>query len=159
MNAIRQYFLCIAASALLYGLLSLLMSSGRTKRTLQFSGTLVLLISVMAPILKIQPEEIAKSFSKTIIAEEQMRTGLSLPGQEVQKAIISQRCSTYISDKLMELNMPMEISLKMREDCGVFYPYEIELRGSVDDQKKAILSVFLSADMGIPEERQVWLIE
>ena len=82
MNAIRQYFLSIAASALLYGLLSLLMSSGRTKRTLQFSGTLVLLISVMAPILKIQPEEIAKSFgdASNILEFNANRSNMILTG-------------------------------------------------------------------------------
>ena len=92
-----------------------------------------------------------------MIVSEEMRTGFALTGQEVQNSIITQRCSTYICDKLSDLNMEVEFSLVMRDESGVCYPYEIELRGSVDEKKREIMSSILFEDMGIPEERQVWL--
>jgi len=159
MNMIRQYFLCITAAAMLYGLLSSLLSSDRMKRMLQFSGTLIVLLSVMTPVLEVNPDQIAKYFSKVVVASEESRTGLSLAGQDVQKSIIMQRCREYISDKLLDLDMTIEFSLTMNDDQGISYPYHIELRGSADDRKKEMLSAFLSADLGIPEERQVWVID
>lgn len=157
MNSVRRYLLCMAAASVLYGLLSVLLGSDRMKRTLRFSGTLVLLLCVMAPVLRIDPAQIAKAFSSAVITSEQARTGVDLKGQDIQTAIITRRCREYISDKILELGMMVEFSLTMNDEQGISYPYQIEIRGSADDYKKDRLSAFLSAELGIPQDRQVWI--
>lgn len=150
-----NWMLSVTASALLLGFLSQ-MDDGKQKKLLQFVGNLLVLLTVIAPLAKLDPDWIAQSISKLQIQSEEIRTGVAVTNRDLQARIIKEKSEAYILDKAGELGVTITPDISLRDDAGYPYPYRIVVEGTITEKEKRMLSKILAEDLGIPEQRQEW---
>ena len=73
---------------------------------------------------------------------------------EAMTAVIKAQTETYIEDKAEALGATVTAGVTL---AGDMLPWQVELTGEVSPYVKTRLAQTIWAELGIPEERQVWL--
>ncbi len=79
-------------------------------------------------------------------------------GQDM-KRLIEQRCAAYIQDKAEQMGVSCTIQIVCKTEGELFVPDRAELTGPIPDAIRGKLARVLEQDLGIPQERQVFLTE
>ena len=116
-----------------------------------------MVLTTLSPVMKLDPEQLAKAIAHLQIETENLRTGVEISSRELQGDIIKQQCETYILDKATAMGLTLEIEIQLHEDGQFPYPTGVVIRGSWTVAEQAALSAVITQDLGIPEERQEWI--
>lgn len=157
MEAIGKYILSVTAASILLGIAQTLVGKkGGSATLVRLIGGLFLAFTVIAPLADVDlgavfdaPWDFAQQGS-TIVAQ-----GEQISRDELRR-IIKQRCEAYILDRASTLHTQLEVEVTLSQD-DVPFPTAVRLRGSVSPYTKTILQQWLSEDMGIPRENQIWI--
>ena len=156
MNTIKTYLLSVIASALLGSFLSNLLPQGKCKQILCFAGTLVMILTVISPLMKLDSTKMARSIASLRIQTEQWRTGVEVQTRELQGKIIKEESEAYVLDKAEAMGVSISPEITLREDGAFPYPYEIVMEGTWSEEDRRVLSTLIAEDLGIPIQRQEW---
>ena len=143
------------------GAIMSIMPEGGSKTIGKILCTCILLISIIKPLTDFDFESYALESAKLREVEAVFADGAEQRRERLQYAVIHKEYSEYILNKAMLLGMlgpDIELELQWNDD-GVWVPYSCKLDTECTNEQKRKLSNILSADLGIPEERQLWLSE
>ena len=59
-------------------------------------------------------------------------------------------------DKAAQMNLKLDISVKLQEQSSYPYPIHVVLSGAIPPDKKEKLSCLIEENLGIPPEEQEW---
>jgi hypothetical protein len=78
--------------------------------------------------------------------------------ERLNRLVIEREYETYIMDKANELEIRLsEVEVEAQWNLeGLWMPYEVSITGKCSDKDKNQLSAVISANLGIPYERQRW---
>lgn len=156
MGALGSYILSVSCASILLGILQSLCSKTSTTALVRLMGGLFLTFTVIAPAVNLDFDSL---FDIPFEFREQGQE-IAAQGNDITKeqlnGNIKHRCETYILDKALSCQSPLEVDIILSED-EIPIPSAVRLKGHVSPYAKQILQQWLAADMGIPKERQIWI--
>ena len=149
----KGYLFSLTAAALLSALVLALVPEGSVRRTVQLGCGLLLALTALSPLLKLDYDAIAKQIAEIRLDTETVRTGVEVQNRELQARIISEQAAAYIWDKADE------VEVETRDLGSGPYPWRATLTGACGGEKRTALTQYIEENLAIPEARQVWQCE
>ena len=156
MTQLKAYLLSITASALLMSLVLALLPKGKLRKTASFVGSLLLVLTVVAPVARLDPAQLAKSIAELRMETETIRTGIEIGNREIAAALIKEQCEAYILDKAAARGITLEAEIRLSGEGQYPYPTGVTLYGQVSQSDREAISAIIAEDLGIPRESQEW---
>lgn len=156
-RSVQAYLLSVASIGILLTLIQAFVAKKTMRQVITLVGGLLMILTVLSPLVKLDYKNLAKSISKLQIETEELRTGITIGNREIMGDIIKVNTQAYILDKAKELGMMLEVEVTVAADVDYPYPTAVVLRGAFTETKKAWLTQHISENLGIPKERQEWI--
>lgn len=157
-SALREYLLSIVAAGLLLTLVLSIIPEGAVRKTAGIVGGLLVVLTVMSPLTKIDGNAIAAAISEFGMKTDFAKRGIEIENRRLLCEVITEKCETYILDKANRMGMTVEVSVVLQEDAEYPYPTGVTLKGTWSSQEQKTLSSYISDGLGIPANRQEWLL-
>lgn len=153
MEALRQYILSVVAAALLCGLVTGVMPSGRAKQIIRMVCGLFLAYTVLQGLTGME----WRMPHWTDLAADDARQAAALGesiGEEARAKIISEQTRAYILDKAADLGLALEAEVTLNEGL---VPRSVTIRGQAAPYERRQLQSTIALELGIPKEKQQWI--
>ena len=153
MEALRQYILSVVAAALLCGLVTGVMPSGRAKQIIRMVCGLFLAYTVLQGLTGME----WRMPQWTDLAADDARQAAALGesiGEESRAKIISEQTRAYILDKAAALGLALEAEVTLDEGL---VPRSVTIRGQAAPYERRQLQSTIALELGIPKEKQQWI--
>ena len=158
MIRIRKYLLSVAAASLLTSLLPALLPKGKIQKVESFIGSLVLILTILSPVVKLNASSIRKAMESYQIDLQDTQRGIEKKSRGVLEELISQRCEEYIWDKAAQMGLQLEIEITVGENSDIPVPVSASMVGVCSQEDQAVLSKTLEEKLGIPRNKQEWSV-
>ena len=152
-GALLEWLTSIVVVTLLLSVAQTLVPEGSIRRVASFVGGLILLAVLLRPVLGTDLERLRLDLDGYEQALQEARQELSSSGETELTERIEERTAAYISDKADALGL--EVTVRVETDLGddgVPVPSAAEVTGPYSRE----LADFMTRELGIPAERQVW---
>lgn len=156
MEWVRSWLLSIVCAAVIAALANTLCPEGPPKKLTRLSGGLLLLLVVLAPVRRLEGEDMAAAMAKYQLWPEGAVQAMAQEDQELRKAIIARQTAAYISDKAAALGIwepQVWVSCRLTGD-GFPAPASVTVRGSGPQEAWQALQRAITADFGLEESAQ-----
>jgi stage III sporulation protein AF len=134
---------------------------GGVKRVAEITCSAGLIVAILSPIKELDINDYAIESAKLMEMENQLSANAQAVEDRLNRLVIESEYETYIMDKANELEISLsEVEVEAQWSLeGLWMPYEVSIRGEYTDGEKSKMSAVISADLGIPYERQRWNLE
>ena len=156
MNTLKSYLMQICSLGFFTSLLFAVIPNGRIRRIAQFTGSLLLVLAVVKPIVSLDEDVLARAISKFNMTQHQQQTGIELQNRSILEEVIKMRCEEYISDKAEALGIVVSAEIMLSKDGDYPYPVSVILHSDAIRSDRDHLENIIAQDLGIPPERQEW---
>jgi len=156
MKMLGGYLISVAAASILISVLSAVLPNGAGKRTISFVGTVLLILTIFSPFVKVDSREMAGILSRYRMQIEEIRTGIPVQNRELIASLIKEKTEAYIWDKAAQLGMQAEITVSLQKEAMYPTPNHVKISGQFTVQQQGQLSRFIEENLGIPPEEQQW---
>ncbi len=155
---IRQYLLSIITAAMICGIISVLFQEkkGSYAKIIKLISGIFLMFTVISPLGNVELTGFG-DYTDTLkeIAEESVEEGVTAAAEE-RNAIIKQQTEAYILEKATSLGAQITVEVHLSDD-SIPYPNAAVITGSVSPYDKAALVSYISTNLNIPEDSQIWI--
>jgi len=157
MESIRQYFLSVCTAAIFCAIIGTLIGRKSERRGLvKLLCGLFLAFSVVQPIEELKLEEFFGLWADlNLDAAEAVQAGESFSRQAISDVIKSDT-EAYILDRAKEMGLTLKVTVTLSSQ-GDPVPTEVSLQGNVSPEAKSRMQRFLTQELGIGKERQIWI--
>ena len=152
----KGYLFSLTAAALLSALVLALVPEGSVRRTVQLGCGLLLALTALSPLLKLDYDAIAKQIAEIRLDTETVRTGVEVQNRELQARIISEQAAAYIWDKAQELGLSVSVDVSIEEDGAYPYPAAVQILGQFTEMQRQNLARYIEENLAIGKEQQTW---
>lgn len=155
----NNFILQISVLSIVCGFITSFVPDGGTKHITQMLSTAILLCAVLQPLGRFNLESTDFWSTKINELESDFAEKNEVVCDSLNKIGIEEQCREYILDKArLKSLIDIDVSIELKEsDEGVYVPWSVELYGSFSDRHKREMSELILRDLGIPEERQMWI--
>ena len=153
-EALRQ----LCGLSLFCGIALGLMPEGGVKKAASIACTVVLIMTVLLPLGKLDLAQYSLELAKYREMGEQLEERGSQARDSMSRTVIEQECETYIMDKAKSLGIELT-EVKVRafwSSEGVWVPQSARIRSDCTESQRKRLSDVILAELGIPAENQEW---
>lgn len=153
-EALRQ----LCGLSLFCGIALGLMPEGGVKKAASIACTVVLIMTVLLPLGKLDLAQYSLELAKYREMGEQLEERGSQARDSMSRTVIEQECETYIMDKASGLGIEL-CEVKVRafwSSEGVWVPQSARIRSDCTESQRKRLSDVILAELGIPAEKQEW---
>ncbi len=156
METIRQYLLSIICACVMVAIVKAFIGDkAPSAGIIKLIAGAFLIFTVVAPVIQIQFQDLQSFyFGVSEEAERVVGQGEAMSQQACQ-AIIKEQLEAYILDKADSLRLDVAIEVSF-PDTSELSPDEITILGNVSPYGKKTLQTFLTEEIGIPEDKQIW---
>lgn len=159
MNALKNYLLQVTATGLLVSITLALLPNGRGKKVAQFCGNLLIVLAVLSPLVTIKSVDFARGFVTSVLEGSGEHPDFSEQGEIWLSERIKNQCEAYVLDKAAGHGMAVDIEIRLEErDEQYPYPKSAIICGKWNEEERQYLQNILEENMGIPPERQEWIV-
>lgn len=153
MTYLRAWLMSVVASAVLVSIAEQLTDGAAMRRAVRFVGGLLLMLALLRPLLRLElalPELTPDDYRAAV---ETLERELSAQRSDALSSSIAGRTQAYIEDKADELGLAVRAVVALEEHDGVPLPESVTLYG----RKNEVLGAYIARELGIAEEKQVWI--
>ena len=152
-GALREWLTSIVVVTLLLSVVQALVPEGSIRRVASFVGGLILLAVLLRPVLGTDLERLQLDLGGYEQELKNAREELASSRETELTERIEERTAAYISDKADALGLKVAVRVEATTGPdGVSLPEKVELTGPYSRE----LADFMTRELGIPAERQVW---
>jgi len=153
-GAVRDWLTSIVLVSMLVSVAQAMIPEGAIRKIASFTSGLILLVALLRPLLGVDLGRLELGLEGYRDAIEERQEELSAAADAEMAAIIEKQTAAYISDKAdaLGLTVTVRVSVKLGPE-GVAVPWSAEVRGQHSEE----LAAYMERELGIPEERQVWI--
>lgn len=155
---LRDYLLSIVAVSLLVSVTTAVIRQDTVKRIVNMVGGLLIVITTISPLMKINGESVTKAIWKMQLDAEAVSNGVEFGSKALMQQVISDKCTTYILDKAETLGLDLRVEIDLEEDDQIPYPAGVTVYGRWSPTEQRILSDYIYEQLGIPPQRQEWVL-
>lgn len=152
-EAVREWITAVIAVTMLIFVVQTLIPEGTTRQLASFIGGLILMLTLLQPLRRLQVDnwEIDLSAYEDEIA--QRREELEQAQKEELSTLIEERTAAYISDKAESMDLSVNVRVETKADAqGIPVPHAVTIHGTYSEE----LTQWMERELGLPAERQVW---
>lgn len=158
MNGLKAYLLRLTAAAILCSVVQRISTDKKSGQAVRLATGILMLITAFAPVAQIDVYDAVQSVVRNGYATGIVTQDFTTTQNMLYGSLISESARTYILDKANELGLKAEVNVTVKESVGSYpTPYSAEIRASPSASQKASLSSVITDELGIPEERQLWI--
>lgn len=156
MDTVRQYILSVICIAVVCGVLQMLIPKGTAAALFKVISGLAVTITVLSPIVNEQMLQWDYSFEHmvsdgTIAASDGQRAAGDLLKQHIREDT-----EAYILSKASDWGASIVVNIELASEYPNA-PVAATMKGNISPYAKKQLSASLTGDLGIPEEKQIWI--
>ena len=157
MENIKTYLLTITAAAIICAIVrSLTAGKGSVSKLMQVIAGLFMSVTLISPLIQLDFSEIPDYFTGISESAEVLSEDGTAYANNAMNAIIKQRLESYILDEAKRLGTDMDVEVKITESNPPV-PYQVVMCGSISPFHKRSLMAYISENLGIPQESQIWI--
>lgn len=139
------------ACAVLVSVAAQLCPEGALRAVARFTGGLLLLLAMLRPAARYEPDAAAWSMGGYREAVARLEQELTSERENALRRGIAEEWEAYIEDKAGSLGAAVRAEAELGAGDGV--PERVTLRGAYHEG----LSRFLASELGIAKEKQIWI--
>lgn len=156
-GALRNYLLSMVAAALLAGILLSLTPEGSVRRTLRFICGLMLLLTVLGPVVKLDVTKLAENLSELRLRAAGQADAAESGNMELMAALIKEQAEAYIWDKAASLGMtPARVEVEMGTEEGYPCPRSVLITAVCTAAQRRRLTEQIEQELAVPSSKQEW---
>jgi len=153
MRAAGEWFTSIVVVTALLGAVRQFLPEGALRQMGSFTGGLILILVILGPLPEVELDRIGtdlEAYSREIRQQSEV---LAAESERELAGLIEERTAAYISEQAQRMGLDIEARVETEPGAdGVPVPTEAELTG----ERSEALAAWITAELGIPEERQAW---
>ncbi len=156
MDNVRQYLISIIAMTILCGIVGLFFQDSAHK------GIIKMITGLMVTAVVLKPAVGGNKFSLSHFWDSiptdsaiAVQEGIDAAKQE-NSAYIKHATESYIISKAKEMGAQISVEVELERD-STMRPVGIRMIGNISPYMKGKLKDWIQTNLGIPEERQVWI--
>lgn len=153
MSILKTWLLRVTACAVLVSLADQLAPDGTMKKITRFTGGILLMLSMLSPLLHLDPAALELDVSAYREAVAQLETELSQQRSGALAARIAEETGAYIESKADGLGLHVRAEVTVQERDGTLIPVSAVLYGT----ENAALGELIERELGIVKEEQRWI--
>ena len=159
MELIRTWVLAITASAMIIAGAEALMPEGAVKKVGKLTGGLILMLALLQPLVSLDYGALWES-AEALPAGAISQQRLAQETLDPMKGIIEEELAAYIVDKGRSLGLSCraQVACETGEE-GIPVPQKVTVTGPFGESQKDALAAYISEELGIPREYQLYLRE
>lgn len=158
MEAVREYFLTMILTGIFASVVQIMLPAGFCKRIAGICGGLLLVITAISPITRLDYDQIAESISRIQIADLEASSGLTIDNKSLISQIIKEQTESYILDKAAEiLFAPKTVDVTVCESGDYPVPESVTVCGPYSESQRTRLTAWIERELAIAPEHQEWL--
>lgn len=157
MAEIREYLIGVTAAAILCGIVTAISGEkGLLGTVMKLLAGLLMALALVSPWVTIPLNDLfgwaedIKADAGSFVQEGQ------ISGEESYRKVIKERLEAYILDEAQKLGLDLSVAVTLSQE-GTPIPVEAELRGTISPYLKQRLALFMTNELGIEREDQIWL--
>ena len=157
MAEIREYLIGVTAAAILCGIVTTISGEkGFLGSAMRLLTGLLMALALVSPWVSIPLEDLF-GWTDSIQSDAGaiVQQGQSVR-EETYRQVIKQRLEAYIQDEAQALGLDLAVTVSLAED-GMPIPVSAELVGSVSPYLRQRMTLFLTNELGIEREDQIWI--
>lgn len=155
MSEARQYLLCIVAAVIIVSIITTFFDKKEVIGTLmKVIGGIFITITIISPIKNIRINSLPDILYDKEAVDSAVKDGQSV-AQNMYREHIKQQMQTYILKKANDLNAQIAVEVILSEDEEAI-PVCVKVSGPVSPYVKSTLQGYISEELGIIKENQVW---
>lgn len=137
----------------------MLVPEGGSKKVLKIVSSVIVLSILLSGIRDFDYRAYADSIASIKENEESISSSGEDLSQRLRRLVIQEEAESYIKDKAADKGLVIyDIAITAEwSNGGYWYPVSAEIHA--DEETKTIIEPIIEADLGIPGESQVWIIE
>ena len=153
-QSIRQ----LCALSLLCGAALSVLPEGGVKRVAEVVCTASLIVALVSPLKALDMGTYALESAKRHELETALTVGAEAAEQRLNRLVLEQEYEAYIMDKALEIGLEgLTVDVEVQWSLeGLWMPYAARISGVCSQTGKEKLAALMTADLGIPYERQRW---
>ena len=151
---IRDWLVGITCGAIIVALADGLSPSGTVRKIGRLTGSLVLVLAMIQPVLRIDSRTFAGILTEYRVEAMGTVEMLEEENGRLMKDIIADETSAYILDKAESLGVTCQVEVVVAWDDEIPQPWSACLTGTWTQAQRDALAEMMQADLGIPYERQ-----
>lgn len=157
MGEIREYLIGVTVAAILCGIVTTMAGGkGFLGSAMKLLTGLLMALALVSPWVNI-PLDRLFGWTEDIQADAQsiVQQGEN-SGRETYRQVIKQRLEAYIQDEAQALGLELSVSVTLAPE-GTPVPVSAELSGNVSPYMRQRMTLFLTDELGIAREDQIWI--
>ena len=154
MKLLPSYLLSLTAVTMIGVIASNLLKKGLLKQLVQISSGLLLLLVVLRPIYRIEPQWIDRYSEELIQRESHEQEYLALYRRKLSEQV-RKTTEDYILSEAGKLGLKLTVTIELSEEEFPI-PTGCEITGSLTREQQQTLSILIRDQIGIPQEKQRW---
>ena len=156
MAFIRQYLMSLITAAIIVGIITSITKSNKTGASIirLISGIFLSLV-MLSPILRIEIQDFTDFYNDiSLDASDAVHKGKNMYQNEM-RSVIKEELEAYILDKASALQLDVDVEVILSDELPP-EPTSIRISGNASPYNKQMFQVFLSDEIGVPKENQIW---
>lgn len=151
-----EYLLSVVSAAILCAIVKNI--SGEKSvggKIIQVITGLFLVITMISPVTNFRLKNIEEYFDDFRFEAEDYTSQGTQIAKEEYSSIIKHQTEAYILDEAVRVGAQMNVEVKLSDSYPPM-PYQVVIKGSVSPYQKQYISHYISNNMGITQEHQIW---
>ena len=159
LEGMQSWVYRVVCAAMLTAAAGSLTPPGTVRRLGQLTGSLVLLLALLSPLVSVDGEALARAMSEYHFPETRTEE-LGEANEALFQSLIEEESGTYISEQAAELGAACTVMVETRvQDDGYPVPWAVTITGDLDEATRQRLTRRIEAELAIPVERQTYRTE
>lgn len=157
MRQIGSYLVSICAAAILCSILKQITTKlNMSGKWIQMLAGLLMAIVIISPLKQIT-FAFVQDFSSDYLEEGRYyaQRGEQIAAEQTAQ-FITEHVRTYILEKASSMNAKIEVEVLL-SDSKLPTPCGVQIQGEIAPYTKQVLTAYISDELGVPEEKQVWI--
>lgn len=146
--------------SVVFGAASTMVSDKGVERIMKILCACILVICVLEPFKKMDFESFSVNMAEYREKEKELLENGENMRERLNRMVIEDEYAAYIMEKAEETGIAItnaKVSTQWDSD-GIWRPYEAYIEFESDDLKISAFKKLIKAELGIPEERQTWIL-
>ena len=157
MELLKNWIVGITCASMILAAVQVLVPDGAFRKIVSFAGGLLLLLVMVTPLLKLEPENLSQIWMEHRMAENGSIDLLKLENKKLVLEIVEEEIAMLISDRVEK--MGSECTVKVICSCGEngeVYPESTVIQGSLSENQKTEISKWIESNLAITREKQTF---
>ncbi len=159
LDGMQSWVYRVVCAAMLTAAAGSLMPAGPVRRLGQLTGSLVLLLALLSPLVSVDGEALARAMSEYHFPQSRAEE-LEEADEALFRTLIEEESGAYISEQAAELGAVCTVVVETRpQEDGYPVPWAVTVTGALDGETQAQLTRRIEAELAIPASRQTYRTE